>query len=408
MTGRGGEKERGVFVRKEGETVDQSCRRSAGLAGSAAARLALFQPSAAGERDFAGINRRIFLAGAAIASAWPSSASATDPLAWRLADATHPADGEGASAKLTPSGPVASQFDGQIIENLDIETSSGSGVKVGHRNVTVRRCRIRHAGGHGVEASNAPAVVIRDCDIDHVGAPAIGAGPASQWNNVHLEDCPGAVLGRIKASRGAANVYAQDCPGAKLRFLELYDARGPEPRGQNVQLNRSSDSTLEDFSAENGPTSWTEDNISIFSSDRCAVRRGLVSYNNSPTGDGVMIEGGFDCRVEDVDALMQGNGAFAAVPLKGAGGGGCAFIRCRTRDSYNTPRDGRDAPSSDGLSIYVRISSGAPKHTIEDCQYDSLANLHNLIWDLRAVNPGWSFVRRPFTPRPPIRLAFGW
>lgn len=406
MSGRGDERERGVFVRKEGDTVDLSRRRSENLVRSATVRLA------ACECDFPGINRRIFLAGAAAATAWPQCVSASEPLPPRLADTRRPvvelAEGEGASAKLTPSGPVTSQFDGQIIENLDIEASSGSGVRVDHRNVTVRHCRIRHAGGHGVEASNAPAPVIRDCDIDHVGAPAIGAGPTPQWDNIHLEDCPGAMLERIKASRGAANVYAQDCPGAKLRFLELYDARGPEPRGQNVQLNRSPDSTLEDFSAENGPTSWTEDNISIFSSDRCVVRRGLVSYNNSPTGDGVMIEGGFGCRVEDVDALMQGNGAFAAVPLKGAGGGGCAFIRCRTRDSYNTPRDGREAPSSNSLSIYVRISSGAPKHTIEDCQYDSLANLHNLIWDPRAVNPGWSFVRHPFTPRPPIRLAFGW
>jgi len=401
-----------VLVRKESKAVGRSRRRLEGLVGCAAARLALFKRLPASKCDLAGMNRRIFLAGAAVAAAWPQSASATERRATRLVDTTHSTadrvhDGV-ISTELTASGPVASQFDGQIIENLDIETESGSGVKVDHRNVTVRHCRIRHAGGHGVEASNASAVVIRDCDIDHVGAPAIGTDPAAQWDNVHLEDCPGAMLERIKASRGAANIYAQDCPGAKLRFLELYDARGPEPRGQNVQLNRSADSTLEDFSAENGPTSWTEDNISIFSSDRCAVRRGLVSYNNSPTGDGVMIEGGFGCRVEDVDALMQGNGAFAAVPLKGSGGGGCAFIRCRTRDSYNTPRDGRDAPSSNSLSIYVRISSDAPKHTIEDCQYEALANPHNLIWDLRAVNPGWSFVRRPFMPRPPIRLSFGW
>ena len=366
------------------------------------------RPLAEPEGELAGVSRRVFLAAVAAATAWPSGGSASEARTLGLADATRSDSDKGASIGLAPSGPVASQFDGQIIENLDVEARPGYGIKVSHRNVTVQRCRIRHAGGHGVEASNAPAIAIRDCEIDHAGAPPIGAGPAAQWNNVNLEGCSGAVLERIKASRGAANVYAQDCPGARLRFLELYDARGPEPRGQNVQLNRSPDSMLEDFSAENGPTSWTEDNISIFASDRCEVRRGLVRYNNSPTGDGVMIEGCFDCQVEDVDALMQGNGAFAATPLKDTGGGGCAFIRCRTRDTYNDPRDGRDAPSSNGLSIYVRISAGAPKHTIKNCQYDSLANPRNLIWDLRAVNPGWSFSRRPFTPRPPIRLALGW
>jgi hypothetical protein len=193
-----------------------------------------------------------------------------------------------------------------------------------------------------------------------------------------------------------------------MTLLELHDARGPLPRGQNVQLHRSPNSILEDFSAENGPTSWTEDNISVFRSDRCLIRRGLVCYNNSPTGDGVMIEGSFDCVVEDVDAVQQGNGAFAAVPQGDAGSGGCTFLRCRTRQTYNATRDGRAAPSSNGLSIYVRVSAGAPKHTITACRHDALANPRNLIWDRRAVNAGWTFRHEAFVPREPIRLAFDW
>ena len=193
-----------------------------------------------------------------------------------------------------------------------------------------------------------------------------------------------------------------------MKFLELHDARGPMPRGQNVQFNQSPDSILEDFSAENGPTSWTEDNVSVFRSDRCIVRRGLVSYNNSPTGDGVMVEGSFDCIVEDVDAVEQGNGAFAAVPQGDAGCGGCTFIRCRTRNTYNTTRDGRPAPSSNSLSIYTLISKGARKHTITDCHFDALANPKNLIWDVRALNPLWSFTPLPFVPHLPMRLIFDW
>jgi hypothetical protein len=51
-----------------------------------------------------------------------------------------------------------------------------------------------------------------------------------------------------------------------------------------------------------------------------------------------------------IDAEEQGNGAFAAVPVGESGCGGCIFRRCRTRQTYNTSRDGRAAPTSKGLS----------------------------------------------------------
>jgi hypothetical protein len=267
---------------------------------------------------------------------------------------------------------------------------------------------VHHAGSHGVHARNAGGLILENLEIDHVGASPSGVGSHENCNNLNLINCPNARISVIKASRGSSNVYVQRGSGAHMSLLELHDARGPYPRGQNLQLHNSPDATVEDFSAENGPRSWTEDNVSVFHSDRCIVRRGLVSYNNSPSGDGVMLEGSFDCLVEHVDAVQQGNGAFAAVPEGKVGSGGCTFVHCRTTQSYNEPRDGRDAPSSNGLSIYVRISPGASKHTVVDCEYHSIANPRNLIWDLRAVNPGWSFRRRAFTPRSPIRLAFGW
>jgi hypothetical protein len=315
---------------------------------------------------------------------------------------------ETATTMLMPSGPVVSQSDGDIIENLDIDAPSGDGISVSHPRVTVRNCRIRHAGGYGVCATGAPGLVLQQLEIDHAGAPQSGAGPSYHRNNVNIEHCPGTNISRVKASRGSSNIYVEHSEGTRMSFLELHDARGPFPRGQNVQLNASPDSVLEDFSAENGPTSWTEDNVSIFLSDRCAVRRGLVSYNNSPTGDGVMIEGSFDCTVEDIDAVQQGNGAFAAVPLGNAGSGGCVFRRCRTCQSYNTTRDGRPAPTSNGLSIYTLISPGARKHTITDCHFYAIANPGNLVWDTRAVDKGWVFTAQRFTPRAPLRLDLRW
>jgi hypothetical protein len=308
---------------------------------------------------------------------------------------------------LVPSGPVTSRADGHVLENLDIDAAIGNAVTVVHRDVTVRNCRIRHAAGHGVHAASATSLVLQDLEIDRLeGSSQLRLSKFA--NNIDLENCPNTVITRVKASGGSSNIYAARSAGTRLSFLELHDARGPEPRGQNVQFNRSSHSILEDFSAENGPTSWTEDNVSVFRSDLCVVRRGLVYYNNSPSGDGVMLEGSFYCVVEDVDAVQQGNGAFAAVPGGGAGSGGCTFLRCRTRDSYNASRDGRPTPSSNGLSLYTLTSPGARKHTVTDCHYDQLANPDNLIWNVTAVNKGWSFTPRVFAPREPIRLAFGW
>lgn len=305
---------------------------------------------------------------------------------------------------LTPCGPIWSVTDGQIIENLDITSTRGSGLTVVHRNVTVRNCRIRHAGGHGIFARGATGVRLEMLEIDHVGAPAAGAGPDAHRNNIHLEGCGAATIARVKASRGSSNIYILRSPRVRLNSVELHDARGPEPRGQNVQLDRSPYGLLQDFSAENTSASWTEDNISVFHSDNCAIRRGLVSYNNSPTGDGVMLEGSSYCLVEDVDAVQQGNGAFAAVPEGNARSAGCIFRRCRTRDSYNARRDGRPEPSSGGLSFYMLASPGDDKHTIADCHYENLANPNNLIWDLKCVKSDWSFTRQAFVPRRPVRL----
>jgi polygalacturonase len=313
-----------------------------------------------------------------------------------------------ATPPLQKSGPVRSRQDGQVIENLDISSSSGAALAVSHHGVTIRNCRIRHEGGSGIHATGCNNLLLENLELEHTGAPAKGVGPNQDRNNIHLMECPGVRVARVRASRGSSNIYVERSPGAALSFLELYDARGPMPRGQNVQFNGSPRSLLEDFSAENGPTSWTEDNVSVFHSSDCTVRRGLVSYNNSPSGDGIMVEGSFNCLIEDVDAVQQGNGAFAAVTQENTGSGGCVFLRCRTRDSYNSARDGRAAPTSNGLSIYTLVSQGAAKHTIRDCVYYNLANPHNLVWNVDALAPGWSFTARDFTPRPPVRLRFSW
>jgi hypothetical protein len=260
---------------------------------------------------------------------------------------------------LTHTGAIASQFAGEVIESLDILSLSGNAVTITHPGVLVRKCRIRHAGGHKADGAKAPR--FEPLEIVHGGATSSGEGANADTHNIDLASCPNAILTRIRASKGAANIYLEDCERASLSWLELHDARGPEPRGQNVQFNRCRNSTLEDFSAENGQSSWTEDNVSVYHSDSTSIRQGLVSYNDSRSGVSVMLEGSSDGIVDDVDAAMQGNGAFAAAPSDKHESGGCLFLRCRTPHSFNGPRDGREAPSSNGLSCYTRISPDRPR-----------------------------------------------
>jgi hypothetical protein len=340
-----------------------------------------------------------------------SACNLLQPEAWaELTNSTVPRKDVDRSRRITllPTGPVSSIRHGQLIEGLDILAEFGPGLVVLHQDVTVRNCRIRHAQGPGLVGRGAHKLQLYDCEIDHIGAPTSGPLNSPEYNNISLDRCRSAVLRRIKASRGSANIYAASCPEVRLTDVELHDARGPEPRGQNVQFDNCPRAALEYFSCENGATSWTEDNVSVFHSDNCSIRHGHVFYNNSPTGDGVMLEGSFDCTVEDVDALQQGNGAFAAVPEGARGSGGCTFERCRTRDSYNAVRDGREKPSSNGLSFYLKISSQAKKHRVVDCQFDHLANPHNLIWKRDAVEPGWVLTQQEFEPISPVRLLFPW
>ena len=319
-----------------------------------------------------------------------------------------PAEVTAQTSPLRQSAPLVSMFDGQIFEYLDIFAHSGPALTISHANVTIRHCRIRHVQGPGLVARGALDLSLHDCDLTFLGAPERGRARSPGSINVALDGSPGARIWRVRAAHASSNIYAANSPHLAISKVELHDARGPAPRGQNIQFDKCPASILEDFSAENGPTSWTEDNISIFRSNDCIVRRGIVSYNNSPTGDGVMIEGSFNCTVEDVNSVQQGNGAFAAVPQGTSRSGNCSFIRCRTRDSYNTVRDGREKPSSDSLAFYVVASQGAPLHRIIDCRYTSLANSQNLIWKRDSLAPGWTLTRADFVARAPIRLKFDW
>jgi len=66
---------------------------------------------------------------------------------------------------LTPSGPISSSSNGQIIDALNITGT----VTLNHANVTLKRCRIRQADVNGVIKPLAVGCRIQDCELDGSG-----------------------------------------------------------------------------------------------------------------------------------------------------------------------------------------------------------------------------------------------
>ncbi len=292
--------------------------------------------------------------------------------------------------------------DGQIIESLHIVASSGAGIEVdGYSGIVIRNCLIEHAAGPGITFSSAANMHIENVDVVNTGAPASGANPSTDWNDIYGESSTGVVITHARVTRGSSGIYLQDSPGAQLSFIEGHDIRGPDPRGQLVQFNRCDDAVLEDFSVENGATSWPEDDVSIYQSSNVAVRRGLIDGDNSPSGDGVMFElsGGSSSGglCEDVDAVHMGNGCFAGYPATNV-----TFRRTRCRDNICTDQ-GRGVPSSGGLAW-----AGSPSSSnlqILASSYHGLCS--TLVWDMAAFSTV-DLTDDDFTPRAPIRLHFCW
>jgi hypothetical protein len=242
----------------------------------------------------------------------------------------------------------------------------------------------------------APDLLIENVSIVHFGERTESA----QENNIDCYRAEGLEVRNVRLRGGSAGVYVLESPRVHLSHLEGYDFRGPDPRGQLVQFNKSPDCVLQDFSAINDPVvAWTADNVSLYHSDNCTVSRGLLDGNNGPWSVGVMFENSRNGLVEDVDTVSQGNGSFSAYP-----GHGVTFRRTRARD--NICRDqGRGEPLSKG--VVWAASPDSSDVRIEDSTYFNLCNPSERVWDA-AIFDLIQINEEDFLPRTPINLVFTW
>ncbi len=316
--------------------------------------------------------------------------------------ATAGSGGAPPSCTLKASGAISVTQDGQIVENLRITSTTGPAIEVnGHSKVVIRNVEILHEGGPGIDFSNSDDIVIENVSIEHTGSPASGENPNENLNNIQCYQSARPQVTKVRLSRGSSGVYLVQCPDSTLRQLEGHDFRGPFPRGQLVQWNNSDNGLLEDFSVVNPKTSWPEDNVNVFQSNNLTIRRGMIDGNNSPSGVGVIFDGGPSTGlVEDVDAIRMGNGCFSDYD----GGSGVVFRRTRCRENICGDQ-GRGTPLSNAL-----MWTGHTSHTdlkLEQGEYFKACDPNNLVW------PETSFSvvdlkENDFTMRAPIQHKFCW
>ncbi len=289
-----------------------------------------------------------------------------------------------------------------LVERLDITSDGETALVIRADGVTIRDVRIRYAGGHGIQIDGAADVTIENVDIEHTGAPVSGANDSEERNDIDVHESPRLTVTGARLARGSSGIYLQDSPGSELRDIEGHDFRGPFPRGQLVQWNRSGDATLDGFSCVNPPGSWPEDVVNVFDSTNVTIRNGLVDGDDSPSGVGVIFDANGSGLVEDVDAVHMGNGCFSAY----AGLEGSIFRRTRCRDNVCTDQ-GRGVPSSNALMWASNPDPTITHLRIESSTYANACNPDNIVWPAESFEVA-DVSEADFTPRPPLSLSFCW
>lgn len=306
---------------------------------------------------------------------------------------------------LTPCGSITTTTNNQVIEGLDVTGS----VTVTHSSVTVRDCRIKHSGGHGLIAQGGAGLTVQGVEALNTSA-ADGMNPnPGEHNNIHLNAVTGTIIiDRVTLRGGSSGIYAVNCPAKMLLSrIEGHNFGGPMPRGQLFQANKSGGigSVLEDFSCENDlQNSWPEDLVNIWTCPNpWTIRRGLVDGCNSPSGVGVIVEDTPNCVIEEVDAVHFVNGAFSSADALSRNN---VFCRCRARDQVGDQGRGKASSDTKSGALTFHSYNGASGTSYVQAKYWAV-NKNNLAWD-QGTMAVREFTEEDFTPRAAIRNLFAW
>ena len=286
--------------------------------------------------------------------------------------------------RYVPSGPVSVMRNYQKIQNLVITASGVPAITInGFSGTQIRNVTILHEQAPGVLVENAPRTNIENVDIYNTGAPPSGAASTSDEINISCDGSPNLSVTNARLQRGSSGIYMLNCDNSKLSKIEGHDERGPFPRGQLVQWDKSNGGSLSDFSSENSlDDSWPEDLVNIYQSHNVKIRNGYVDGDNSPSGDGILVDqNSYQVTIQNVDAARQINGCFGVY-----GGGEYNVTMTGTRCMNTVCSSVRGAPLSGSLAWAVDPNS-LGRIGITSSSYVALCNPGNIIFEDDKVRP---------------------
>lgn len=281
----------------------------------------------------------------------------------------------GEAIPLTRHDGAIVAHDGDVIKNLDIYVDSGTAVTIEANNVTLQDVRIHYNGAGGATDGMGVLVTgandtIKNVEIFNAGAPAAGAELNAEHYGIEAVGAQGLNVSGATIHDASTGIYVLNSPGTTLEGIEGYDMRGPMPRGQLVQFDKSDNSTLSNFYVYNDPKiAYTEDNISVYQSNNVTVSNGVIDGNNSPSGQGVIFEDSNNGLASHIDAIHMGNGAFADF------GSNNTFDYTRSFDNIATDQGRGEAPLSNAL-IWGLSDTTVVTHS----SYQNPANPDNIIY----------------------------
>ncbi len=271
--------------------------------------------------------------------------------------------------------PIIVSKHNQVIKNKTIYAGKDNncGITISaYKNITISNVTIYHANS-GICAYNAQGLRINNLKLVSLSAPATGPHcPRSSSDNLKTSECwgqkikpadsrlgillkntPEATITGLSSYQASSGIYAVNSPKTTLSYIRCYDMRGPFPRGQCVQFNRSNNSILTTFYAKNYKNqSHSEDNINAYDSDNIIIKNGLINGNWSQNGAGVIADTGSDnMLVENLDLLHISNAAISVYSNNNNSVGvNFKANKIRIKDSQCESRHS-STPSSGGLML---------------------------------------------------------
>lgn len=231
-----------------------------------------------------------------------------------------------AQIPLSPMAPLVITARNKSIRNKKIITNNICGLFADSiDNIYIGDCTFYHFGtgfdtgdskafsqGRAIQLMGCNNTFIERCNFVNVKAPKIGQ--ASDYNQNHIF-VSGGSNSRIRNVRGKSSssfLYVESHTNFNASYMEGYDFRGPEPRGQLFQAIDCTNPVLSDFYTYNDQNvSWTEDIVNVGGTTtgfKCD--RGLINGLNSPSGSGLLDESAGGSVWQDIDILgYTGGGA---------------------------------------------------------------------------------------------------